>query len=140
MVAKIALEEHFICPGFIEYWNPTAADLPPHIRERALARLTDFGDQGAKEVVESGILKRLKVLDLRHGCMTDEGARRLAGCPDLRNLERLDLSRNALTEAGMEALRATTVPVELDYQHDSGDEEDEDDEDEEEYLFSGDYE
>ena len=36
MVRKIALEEHFMCPGFIEYWNPTAADLPPHIRERAL--------------------------------------------------------------------------------------------------------
>src|SRR5258708_477815 len=43
MVAKVALEEHFICPGFIEYWNPTAADLPPHIRERARGGLPVFG-------------------------------------------------------------------------------------------------
>jgi len=25
LVKKIALEEHFLCPGFIEYWNPTVA-------------------------------------------------------------------------------------------------------------------
>jgi uncharacterized protein (TIGR02996 family) len=100
-------------------------------------RLTDFGDRGATEVVESGILKRLKVLDLRHGCVTDEGARLLAGCPDLRHLERLDLSRNALTEAGMDALRATKVPVDLDHQHGpAGQDEDE----ETHYLYSGDYE
>ncbi len=24
MVRKIALEEHFLCPGFQDYWNPTA--------------------------------------------------------------------------------------------------------------------
>ena len=71
-------------------------------------RLNDFGDVGAREIVGSGILKRLKVLDLRHGNMTDEGASILAKCPDLRNLERLDLSRNALTEAGNgRPLRAT---------------------------------
>ena len=28
MVKKIALEEHFLCPGFIEYWNPTVAEMP----------------------------------------------------------------------------------------------------------------
>ena len=43
-------------------------------------RLTDFGDAGAKEMVESGILKRLKVLDLQGGCITDEGAELLAEC------------------------------------------------------------
>jgi 2,3-dihydroxybenzoate decarboxylase len=44
MVRKIALEEHFLCPGFIDYWNPTAVDLPSARREQALARLTDFGE------------------------------------------------------------------------------------------------
>jgi 2,3-dihydroxybenzoate decarboxylase len=43
MAGKIALEEHFLCPGFQDYWNPTAADLPAAIRDAALARLTDFG-------------------------------------------------------------------------------------------------
>ena len=34
MVKKIALEEHFLCPGFIEYWNPTVAEMPAAKRER----------------------------------------------------------------------------------------------------------
>jgi 2,3-dihydroxybenzoate decarboxylase len=55
MVTKIALEEHFICPSFIEYWNPTAADLPPRIRERALARLTDFGETRLTAMDRAGI-------------------------------------------------------------------------------------
>jgi hypothetical protein len=98
-------------------------------------RLTDFGDRGAKEIVESGILKRLKVLDLRHGCMTDEGAGLLAACQDLRKLEQLDLSRNALTDAGMALLRATKVPVELAHQHAPTGEDDNP-----HYLYEGDYE
>src|SRR5205807_8237732 len=44
MAKKIALEEHFLCPGFVDYWNPTAADLPAAKREQALARLSDFGE------------------------------------------------------------------------------------------------
>jgi 2,3-dihydroxybenzoate decarboxylase len=55
MVDKIALEEHFMCPGFIDYWNPTAADLPPHIRERALARLCDFGETRLAAMDRAGI-------------------------------------------------------------------------------------
>jgi 2,3-dihydroxybenzoate decarboxylase len=57
MVTKIALEEHFICPSFIDYWNPTAADLPPHIRERALARLTDFGETRLTAMDRAGITR-----------------------------------------------------------------------------------
>jgi 2,3-dihydroxybenzoate decarboxylase len=57
MVRKIALEEHFMCPGFIEYWNPTAADLPPQIRERALARLTDFGETRLAAMARAGIAR-----------------------------------------------------------------------------------
>ena len=38
MVEKIALEEHFLCPGFEEYWNTTTGDLPQPKREQALAR------------------------------------------------------------------------------------------------------
>jgi 2,3-dihydroxybenzoate decarboxylase len=52
---KIALEEHFLPPGFLDYWNPTAADLPAAIRERALARLTDFGEQRLAVMDKAGI-------------------------------------------------------------------------------------
>src|SRR5581483_8116071 len=59
----------------------------PHLQNltHLRLRLTDIVDRGCKEIVQSGILKRLKLLDLRHGCVSDEGARILAGCPDLRN-------------------------------------------------------
>ncbi|HTU21133.1 MAG TPA: WGR domain-containing protein [Gemmataceae bacterium] len=80
-------------------------------------RLTNFGDAGAKEIVESGILKRLKVLDLQGGCITDEGARLLAGCPELKHLDYLNLSRNALTKAGEEAIAATGVQSTVSSQH-----------------------
>ena len=41
-----------------------------------------------RKIVGSGILRRLRLLDLRHGCITDEGTRILAACPDLKNLDR----------------------------------------------------
>src|SRR5687768_7649776 len=55
MVQKIALEEHFLCPGFIEYWNPTAADLPAAKREMALSRLSDFGETRLAAMDKAGI-------------------------------------------------------------------------------------
>src|SRR5262245_25397457 len=57
MVRKIALEEHFLCPGFIDYWNPTAADLPAARREQALARLTDFGETRLAAMDAAGIAR-----------------------------------------------------------------------------------
>src|SRR5262249_33565001 len=48
----------------------------PHLRSltHLQLRLTDFGDDGVEEVVASGALKRLRVLDLSNGCVTDRGA------------------------------------------------------------------
>jgi uncharacterized protein (TIGR02996 family) len=124
-------------------------DREPHIRFEGLSavlrtphlpalthlrlRLCDAGDDGCREVVASGALKRLKVLDLRHGRITDEGARALAACPDLRDLESLDVAWNRLTPAGVAALRATGVTVEARAQYGPDDEEDL-------YLYQGDYE
>lgn len=113
----------------------------PHLRSltHLRLRLSDFGDDGVREIVRSGIRKRLKVLDLRHGAVTDEGARLLADGPDLKHLERLDLSRNGLTDAGKDALRATKVPVDLDFQHaEIGDQDSYGDIPR--YLYEGDYE
>jgi hypothetical protein len=102
-------------------------------------RLTDFGDKGVEEIVKSGILRRLKVLDLRHGAITDKGAELLADCPDLKNLARLDLSRNGLTAAGKRLLTETGVPADLSFQHlEVGDQDAYGDTPR--YLFEGDYE
>jgi len=57
MVRKIALEEHFLCPDFIEYWNPTAVDLPPERREKALSRLLDFGEMRLAAMDQAGIAR-----------------------------------------------------------------------------------
>ena len=57
MVRKIALEEHFLCPGFEDYWNPTAADLPTAIREDKLVRLTEFGGRRLEAMDQAGIAR-----------------------------------------------------------------------------------
>jgi 2,3-dihydroxybenzoate decarboxylase len=62
MVQKIALEEHFLCPDFIEYWNPTVVDLPTERREKALSRLTDFGDLRLAAMDEAGIVRAVLAL------------------------------------------------------------------------------
>jgi uncharacterized protein (TIGR02996 family) len=81
---------------------------------------TTFGDEGAERIVGSGILKRLKTLDIAYGDLTDAGAAALAACPDLKNLEVLDVSLNSLSEVGVEELEDTGVRVVADGQHGEG--------------------
>src|SRR5439155_22527791 len=76
-----------------------------------------FGDDGVREIVDSGLIERLKMLDLRHGRVSDAGARLLAACPAVKGLERLDLSRNELTQAGIDELLAVGVPLDASHQH-----------------------
>src|SRR5262249_44205533 len=83
----------------------------PALRELHL-HSSDLGDQGCRDVVESGILKRLRVLNLRHGCISDAGARLLAECPDVRNLKRLDLACNEITDEGIALLKELPIEVE----------------------------
>jgi hypothetical protein len=78
-------------------------------------------DEAAERIVASGILKRLKWLDIGYGNMTDAGAGVLTRCPDLKNLEVLDVSHNSLTPAAIRALGATGVCVVADDQHDAND-------------------
>src|SRR5262249_50812068 len=89
-------------------------------------RQTDMGDAGCQEIVNSGILSRLKMLDLQSGCITDAGARILADCPEMKNLELLNLNRNQLTAVGTRALKATKVKFTANRQHEGRDPEDPD--------------
>ena len=93
----------------------------PHLTALTPLRLrcTDASDKGAKEIAASGVLKRLKVLDLQHGCITDDGAKALAASPDLPRLTLLNISSNALTKAGVKALRETGVNLIADRMHDT---------------------
>ena len=55
MVKKIALEEHFLCPGFEEYWKATVGDVDPKILASVVAALSDFGELRLKSMDGAGI-------------------------------------------------------------------------------------
>ncbi len=52
---KIALEEHFLAPGFEHYWLKTVEDVDPALYGQVLSRLNDFGDQRLQAMETSGI-------------------------------------------------------------------------------------
>lgn len=82
-----------------------------------MLRCADFGDDGVKEIIDSGLLARLKVLDLRAGRVTDKGAELLAKSPHLKKLEFLNLQNNALSKDGVKAIKATGVNADLTSMH-----------------------
>lgn len=90
----------------------------PKVVELALAN-TDgaLGNQIAAAVIESKIVKQLRVLDLSGGSIDDEGAAVLvAGKSALGHLQRLDLSDNYLTPAGVKLVKKLAKEVLVDDQ------------------------
>jgi 2,3-dihydroxybenzoate decarboxylase len=57
MVGKIALEEHFLSPGYEHYWKPTVAGVDPKLAADLFARLTDFGEMRLKAMDDAGIAR-----------------------------------------------------------------------------------
>src|SRR3984957_11316914 len=55
MVRKIALEEHFLSPGFEDYWLPTMGNVDRKAVDTLLARLKDFGDARLEGMESAGI-------------------------------------------------------------------------------------
>jgi uncharacterized protein (TIGR02996 family) len=138
---RLLLMPHAIFPGGSSYLprdeviallrSPCAVHLT-HLQ----LRLSDLGDEGVAEIISTGLLGRLEVLDLRHGVVTDTGALALARAGRGR-LQRLDLQRNRLTQRGISALQALALPVlrvEHQQQPGAGGEYDDD------YLYDGDWE
>ena len=57
MIRKIALEEHFLSPGLVDYWRPTMNEVPaPHV-DRLYRQLTDFGAERLETMDKAGIAK-----------------------------------------------------------------------------------
>lgn len=54
-VKKIALEEHFLAPGFEEYWLKTVEDVDPQLYGQVLSRLKDFGELRLTAMDKAGI-------------------------------------------------------------------------------------
>jgi 2,3-dihydroxybenzoate decarboxylase len=57
MVKKIALEEHFLAPGYEGYWRATVGNIDPQHAKNLLARLTDFGEMRLRSMDEAGIAR-----------------------------------------------------------------------------------
>jgi 2,3-dihydroxybenzoate decarboxylase len=55
MTPKIALEEHFLAPGFEEYFAKTAINISPALFGKAAAALTDFGDRRLAAMDQIGV-------------------------------------------------------------------------------------
>jgi len=55
MIRKIALEEHFLCPGLEEYWLPTVGSVDPKVASGLCERLTDFGEMRLAAMAAAGI-------------------------------------------------------------------------------------
>lgn len=74
-------------------------------------RASDFGDAGCQILVESGLAKTLKVLDLERGSITDQGAAIFARCHHRKNLERLNLTWNRISAEGLVDLQKAGIRV-----------------------------
>jgi 2,3-dihydroxybenzoate decarboxylase len=57
MVMKIALEEHVLTPGMIDYWRPTMTTVPPALTADLFKRLNDYGDVRLETMDKSGIAR-----------------------------------------------------------------------------------
>jgi 2,3-dihydroxybenzoate decarboxylase len=57
MVQKIALEEHVLTPGLVDYWRPTMTEVPPAFVEQLYKRLTDFDALRLESMDKAGIAK-----------------------------------------------------------------------------------
>jgi 2,3-dihydroxybenzoate decarboxylase len=57
MVKKIALEEHFLDPGTVDYWRPTMVDVAPPKVAQLFDCLTDFGDRRLQTMDRAGIAR-----------------------------------------------------------------------------------
>lgn len=54
---KVALEEHFLCPGYEQYWATTVGGVAPDVLQRITARLSDFGDSRIEAMDAAGIAR-----------------------------------------------------------------------------------
>ena len=62
MEKKIALEEHFMHPDFVDYWANTAINISPELFGKVRNKLEDFGDERINEMNKIGIEKSVLTL------------------------------------------------------------------------------
>ncbi len=116
----------------LDEWNPRR-DIDPHddepvwlsdfcvsplsltLKDLAIVDL-NFDDGSIDTLLSTGMISRLKRLDLSRNIITDDGALALAAHPDVAKLEYLSLDKNLLTAIGIEALAAVGHRISADQQ------------------------
>lgn len=84
MIAKIALEEHFVLPAFLDYLAKAMPAVSPDANRAFVASLSDFGEQRLKAMDAAGV--RLSVLSLTGpGVQMEPDAARAARLAKLAN-------------------------------------------------------
>jgi hypothetical protein len=111
--------------------DTTVADLEPLLSGRLFPRLISLGlrdceyaDELAAAVVRSPLVRRLRVLDLSLGNLSDEGARALLELPAYAHLERLDIHHHYVSPELVGQLRKLPFAVNADDPQDLDDAED----------------
>jgi uncharacterized protein (TIGR02996 family) len=113
--------------AYLQAWHLAAVAHSPHLRAWTRLRFqkSDAGDEGVRTLIQSGLLGRLKFLDLAFGTITDVGAELLSEA-DLGGLEVLDVNDNAISPEGQRrlgmALRGK-LTLRMDNQHEADDRE-----------------
>ena len=59
MIKKIALDEHFLAPGLIDYWAPAVAELQPAAADALFRALTDLGEARLSTMQRAGIVRAI---------------------------------------------------------------------------------
>ncbi|MCB1395762.1 MAG: amidohydrolase [Rhodobacteraceae bacterium] len=59
MTPKIALEEHFMHPDFVDYWATTAPNISPALFGKVRGALEDFGEQRLQAMDSIGVTKAI---------------------------------------------------------------------------------
>lgn len=82
---KIALEEHFMAPGFIEYFAKTAINISPDLFGKATNALADFGEQRLQNMDKIGVEKAILSLSgpgIQAEPSTEIAVRKASECND----------------------------------------------------------
>ena len=106
---KIALEEHFISPGLIEYWQPTMTDVPKPIYDKIYAALADFGEMRLSSMDGAGIEKAILSVSGPGVQVEPDAARATAKAAEARQSGRRASSLRATIR--MESFGVTLAPA-----------------------------
>lgn len=110
--------EHYGWNGTIEDVLPLlSGDLFPSLKYLGL-RDSMITDEIAEAVAKSPLLERIEVLDLSMGTLGDIGAKALIESTSVRKLKKLDLHHHYCSDEMMEKLKSLGIPVDLSQEQD----------------------